>query len=175
MSVKTDSHYRSEVRSSDPEFVREIVASSGFFSEAETEIAVELVEERLAKGVESGYYFLFAERDQKTIGYSCFGPIPATQSSYDLYWIAVHEDCRGGGIGRKLLAASEEAIREMGGRRVYAETSGRDQYRPTRAFYLACGYKEEAILEDFYAPGDAKHFFVKELPGNPKSQTSNPK
>jgi len=168
--MKSDIRYRSEARASDVESVREIVASTGFFSEAEIEIAVELVDERLAKGLESGYHFLFAEMGGKVVGYSCFGPIPATQSSYDLYWIAVHAECRGGGIGRRIIAASETAIRELGGRRVYAETSGRDQYRPTRAFYLACGYKEEAVLKDFYAPGDSKHFFVKEVPGNPNIQ-----
>jgi D-alanine-D-alanine ligase len=153
--------YRHTVRPSDKDTVREIVVSTGFFSEAEVEIAVELVTERLEKGLGSGYHFIFAEQEGRTVGYACFGPIPATRFSYDLYWIVVHNGWRGGGFGRAIMVESEAAIKKLGGRRVYAETSGRDQYQPTRAFYIACGYREEAILEDFYAPGDSKCFYVK--------------
>jgi hypothetical protein len=39
---------------------------------------------------------------------------------------------------------------------VYVETSGRAQYEPTRDFYMHCGYEVEAVLADFYAPGDDK-------------------
>jgi D-alanine-D-alanine ligase len=153
--------YRHTVSPGDRETVREIVISTGFFSEAEVEIAVELVAERLEKGLDSGYHFIFAEQDGRTVGYACFGPIPATRFSFDLYWIVVHADWRGLGIGRAIMAECQDAIRKLGGRRVYAETSGRDQYQPTRNFYIACGYREEAILEHFYAPGDAKCFYVK--------------
>ena len=153
--------FRDSISPRDEQHVREIVHSSGFFSEAEIDIAVELVTERLQKGVASGYHFIFTEVDQKTVGYTCFGPIPATKYSYDLYWIAVHNDYRGTGIGRQLLEASEKAIKKMGGQRIYIETSGREQYQPTRAFYLACGYREEAVLKDFYAPDDSKFFFLK--------------
>jgi len=160
---KTEIHYRGQATPADQQHVRDIVASTGFFSRDEINIAVELVTERLEKGPESGYHFIFAETDGRTVGYSCFGLIPATQYSYDLYWIAVHADWRSQGIGRQVLRASEDAIKKMGGRRVYVETSGRDQYKPTRAFYLSCDYNEEAHLVDFYAPGDAKFFYVKDL------------
>jgi len=162
---KSEIQYRENVLPADLQNVHDIVMSSGFFSRDEVNIAVELVTERLQKGLESGYYFLFAEQDGRTIGYSCFGPIPATRYSFDLYWIAVHDDLRGKGIGRLILEASEKAIRNLGGQRVYIETSGRKQYQPTRAFYLSCGYIEEAHLEDFYGPDDAKYFYVRDLNG----------
>ena len=153
--------YRTDVRKDDPENVKEIVTSTGFFHPEEIDIAVELVDERLKKGLQSGYHFIFSDRGQKTIAYSCFGPILATKFSYDLYWIAVHADMRGQGIGKVLLRKSEEAIRELGGQRVYIETSGRDLYAPTRQFYLRCNYEEAAVLKDFYAPGDAKYIYVR--------------
>ena len=152
-----------EVTPAHPELVREIIESSGFFYPDEVGIAVELVEERLAKGLDSGYHFLFAEKANRVVGYACYGPIAGTQCSYDLYWIAVHHDCRGGGIGKSLLTACEREIARMGGRRVYIETSSRPQYEPTRAFYLNCSYEEEAVLKDFYHPGDSKVIYVKEL------------
>lgn len=145
----------------DVENVRRIVESTGFFHPEEIDIAAELVRERLAKGLESGYYFLFADWDGEPVGYSCFGPIAATVCSYDLYWIAVHHQYRGKGIGKALLKHSEEEIAQLGGHRVYIETSSTEHYQSTRAFYLKCGYKQEAVLEDFYRPGDAKVIYCK--------------
>ena len=156
--------FREEVQSSDQEVVREIITASGFFSADEVAIAVELVAERLAQGVHSGYYFLFAEHANEVVGYTCFGPIPGTLVSYDLYWIAVRHSYRGQGIGTVLLQRSECTIATLGGRRIYVETSSRAQYNPTHAFYDAQGYHREALLEDYYAPGDSKIIYVKTVP-----------
>jgi D-alanine-D-alanine ligase len=155
--------YRSEVTASDREAVRRVVASTGFFSAAEADIAVELVEERLAKGPQSGYAFMFAEDGQGIAGYACFGPIPATRSGYDLYWLVVDRDRQHRGIGRALLARAEAAIGRAGGRSIYADTSGRPQYAPTRRFYEAARYERAAVLTDFYAPGDDKIIYVRRL------------
>ena len=152
---------RDTVRPADTEAVRELVLATGFFNAEEVEIAAELVAERLQRGPASGYEFLFSERDGRLLAYSCFGRIPCTLASWDLYWIAVHPDAQGTGLGRHLLQETEQRVLSRGGQALYAETSGRAQYVPTRAFYTHCGYKTAAVLEDFYAPGDAKHVFVK--------------
>ncbi len=154
---------RDTIKSGDVKNIREIVSSTGFFSDEEINIAVELVEERLSREEACGYYFLFLDIDNKTVGYSCFGPIPATKFSYDLYWIAVHKDYQSLGLGKIILAESEIAISKLGGKRIYIETSGREQYLSTRKFYLTCNYKEEAVLKDFYSPGDAKYLYLKVL------------
>ncbi|MCX7935298.1 MAG: GNAT family N-acetyltransferase, partial [Planctomycetota bacterium] len=115
------------------------------------------------KGLASGYRFLFAEIEGDTVGYTCYGPIACTAYSYDLFWIAVHQNLRGHGLGKHLLRATEERIARLGGKRIYIETSTLPQYEPTRRFYLACGYKTEGVLPDFYAPGDGKMILVKVL------------
>ncbi len=153
--------WREEPVSSDVEDIVGIVRSTGFFSDDELAIAAELVEERLLKGIESGYYFLFLEIDGKLNGYSCYGPVPGTRNSFDLYWIAVKNESRGMGLGRLILKKSEERIASMGGINIYIETSSRDQYLPTRKFYEGCGYNAESRLMDFYAPGDDKIIYVK--------------
>jgi ribosomal protein S18 acetylase RimI-like enzyme len=158
--------FREDVKPSDAQAIRDITESTGFFSEHEIDVAVELLDERLAKGTRSGYFFLFAGKAGRPIGYACFGPIACTLASYDLYWIAVHSDFRGQGIGSILLAESERIIRNMGGERIYIETSSREQYGPTRGFYLHCAYEEDAILEDFYGPGDSKVIYRKVLEGS---------
>jgi len=155
--------YRGKPIPSDVDSIRNIVRSSGFFSTEEVEMAVELLQERLSKGESSGYHFLFVEIDERVVGYSCFGPIPCTKESYDLYWIAVLHEFRGRGIGRDLLERTEEKIGKMGGRRIYVDTSSRDQYQFTRSFYRANGYEQEAVLKDLYSPGDDKIIYVKQI------------
>jgi ribosomal protein S18 acetylase RimI-like enzyme len=157
---------RDQVHPADPASVRRITESTSFFSAAEVEVAVELVQAGLFQGEKSGYHFLFADAEEplaETIAYSCFGPIPCTQSSFDLYWIAVLNSYRGLGLGKLLLVDSEATIRRMGGRRIYVETSSRSQYAPTRIFYNRLGYLEQALIPDFYAAGDGKIIYVKEL------------
>src|SRR5690606_20183234 len=72
-------------------------------------------------------------------------------------------DRRRPGVGRALIAATEAAVRDAGGTALYAETSSRDQYAPTRGFYRAAGYAVAAEFPDFYAPGDGKIVFAKRL------------
>jgi D-alanine-D-alanine ligase len=154
---------RDHVTADDPRHVRRIVESTGFFRPDEVEIAVELVDERLAKGAASGYEFVFADRAGRPVAYACYGPIACTIGSYDLFWIAVDRDQQGGGLGRALLTAAESRIRAAGGRHVYIETSNHPQYAPTRGFYERCGYRLAALLPEFYAPGDDKAIYVKDL------------
>jgi ribosomal protein S18 acetylase RimI-like enzyme len=162
--VSTPVTLRDTVRPPDAQRVREIVAASGFFSPAEVDVAVELVDERLTKGEASGYHFLFAEDPEGAVsGYTCFGEIPCTVGSYDLYWIAVDPARRRAGLGKLLLRATEHAIAARGGRAVYIETSNRALYDPTRRFYLACGYTEQAVLKDFYNDGDDKVIYARRL------------
>ena len=154
---------REELTPKDPARLYALAAATGFFSREEAEVAAELAEERLTRGAASGYHFLLAEEAGELLGFACFGPIPCTRGAYDLYWIVVRPDRQGGGLGRRLLAAAEARIAATGGRRVYIDTSSRPQYAPTRAFYRACGFHQEALLADFYDRNDGKVIFCKVL------------
>lgn len=152
---------RSEVRHSDRDAVRAIVERTEFFRADEVDVAVELVDEHLARGLASGYHFVFGEQDGAVVGYACYGPIACTVASYDLYWIAVDPTRQGQGIGRRLMQASERQIATNGGRRIYIDTSGQSKYAPTRAFYERSGFRCAARLVDFYAPGDDRLIYEK--------------
>jgi len=160
-NVTTGFSFREEVRETDEASVREVVEATGFFRPDEVEVAAELVRERRLRGPESGYFFVFADVGGRMVGYTCYGPIACTIGSYDLYWIVVHPDYQGRGLGRLLMRAAEDRIALAGGRHIYVETSSRDQYCSTRGFYEAFGYTTAATLADFYAPGDGKVIYLK--------------
>lgn len=155
--------WREDVRPADIQWVRDWCRTSGFFNDEEVDVAVELVQERLNKGLASGYYFLFAENGEQPLGYACYGPIAGTESGWDLYWIVVDPERRGLGLGGRLIAEVHQRVRTMKGRQVYVETSSRTLYEPTRAFYRKNGYRQVADIPDFYAAGDHKIIFVKTL------------
>ncbi|MEQ9561678.1 MAG: GNAT family N-acetyltransferase [Woeseiaceae bacterium] len=158
--------WRTDVRASDVVAVRSLVAETGFFSAEEIDVAAELVEETLTRGKAAGYEFVFADAPDasgRLLGYSCYGAIPATVSSFDLYWIAVAAGKQRSGLGRELIRESERQARAMGASRMFVDTAGREQYAPTRAFYERMGYRKAAVLDDFYAPGDAKVIYAKTL------------
>lgn len=159
-ATKPSPTLRCEPTPDDVRAVRDLVACTGNFNDEEVGIAAELVEERLAKGVDSGYEFVFADDDAgRPLGYACFGRIPCTTNRFDLYWIAVEPKEQGRGLGRELLRATEERIVALGGARVYVDTSTKPQYAATRSFYERCGYELDAALEGFYGPGDGKAIY----------------
>jgi ribosomal protein S18 acetylase RimI-like enzyme len=97
------------------------------------------------------------------LGYACFGPHSLTQGTYDLYWIVVDPAAQGRGIGHALLARVEAEVQARGGRLLLVETSGTPAYAPARRFYETSGYLCEAVVHDFYAPGDDLLIFSKDL------------
>jgi len=155
--------YRQQIQPSDIEAIAGIVESSGFFSDEEIEIAIQLAEEKIDQKDASSYRFLFAEDGESVLGYTCYGLVPATSFSYDIYWIVVSNDWRGQGLGKLLMAETEKLIGLSGGRQIYAETSSRKQYEPTRKFYESCGYHQEAFLKNFYNEGESKIIYAKFL------------
>lgn len=163
MNITGNISLRTSVKKQDPAAVHEIVSSTGFFRPDEIEVAVELVNERLDKGKSSGYEFVFAEIDGRVAAYSCFGLIPCSLVSWDLYWIATGKDFQNHGLGKMLLGRTEEIIREAGGKTIYIETSSKPLYEPTRAFYLRNGCTIKVRMEDFYDMGDDKIVFCKKL------------
>jgi len=143
--------------------VRRISMASGYFRPDEVDVAVELVNEALVKGDASGYHFIFADIGNQTAGYCCFGPIPCTIGSFDLYWIAVDNAVRRQGIGRIMLAQAEMLAVSRGGRQMYIETSSLPKYHDTHAFYISNGYKQVSELKNFYQDGDDKITYMKRL------------
>ena len=141
--------------------VAEILRATKVFRDEEVEVALELFDEALL-GAPS-YRFLGAFHSDTLVGFSCHGPTPGTDRTFDLYWIAVAPALQGGGGGTALLAEVERALAADGARMLVVETSSRPEYAATRDFYARRGYAEAARVRGFYAPDDDRVIFTKRL------------
>lgn len=147
----------------DREAIRQILVATQVFTDDEIAIALELVDAVLEKPGQKDYIIRVLEEEKKVLGYYCVGPTPATQATFDLYWIAVDPAAQGKGVGAQLDRHAIGLIREMGGGLVIAETSSRTTYDGTRAFYVRQGYSELARIREYYRPGDDLVVFGKYL------------
>jgi len=152
------------IKPEDRKYIEEILRSSGFFYEFEIETALEIADETLEKGTErSGYYWLKATDEDGVIAFANYGKNAFSTHSWDLYWIAVHQNSRNKKLGSVMLKAIEDDVRRLGGKILWIETSGRPLYASTEGFYRKNGYELAASLKDFYGPGDPKQIYSKEL------------
>jgi GNAT superfamily N-acetyltransferase len=144
--------------------IEEVLRSTDFFYEFEIATALEIADETVAEGMEgSGYYWLKAEDEDGLVAFANYGKNDFSVHSWELYWIAVHDNSRNKKLGSAMLKAIEEDVRKRGGKILWIETSGRPLYASTEGFYRRNGYTLEASLRDFYGPGDPKQIYVKAL------------
>lgn len=137
--------------------------ATGFFHSDEIEIVREMFQ-TFAAQPESDEYTWIVYRDHEhapPIGFACYGPASLAVGTYDLYWIVVDEKHQAKKIGSALLRYLEADLEQRGARQLYVETSDREQYAPTRAFYERRGYARAAHFLDYYAVGDGKVIYRK--------------
>lgn len=163
----------SPLRRDDRPRVEELLVATAAFSSDEVRVALELFDETYMPHAPGAidtpsesregpafaldapdYEFIGASDDARLIGYVCFGPTPATDGTYDLYWLAVDPAAQGRGAGRALVRRVERELEMRGARLLVVETSSRADYSHTREFYARGGYTEAARVRDFYGPDD---------------------
>jgi GNAT superfamily N-acetyltransferase len=148
----------------DRQSIENILLSSGFFYDFEVEIAMGLVDDTLSYGAEEcGYHWMKLSDESGLVAFANYTKDSFSVHSWNLYWIAVHQDSRHKKLGSVLLKAVEEDIRSLGGKILWLDTSGRPLYEPTENFYKRNGYLLQASLKDYYAPGDPKQIYSKIL------------
>lgn len=157
-------NFRRILKESDIADIRNILESTGFFYDFEVEVALELAQENLKLGEEkSGYVFIIVEQEGRPVAFACYGKNTCTFHSYDLYWMVVHQDQKGRGIGKIMLKMVEEDVARLGGKKIWIETSSRDLYKPTRAFYEKTACEKVAELPDYYGENDSKVVYLIKL------------
>lgn len=170
------------LRARDRSRVAQILDATAVFRPDEISVALELFDEgvvtagddtssadvapaassRASASADPDYVFLGAfTPEDELVAYACYGPTPATDRTWDLYWIAVHPTAQGTGGGTHLLSEVERRLKEHDARMLVVETSSRPEYDATRGFYRARGYAEAARLKAFYAPDDDRVILTK--------------
>lgn len=138
----------------DREPLRRLLGATGVFTEDEIGIALELIDIVLDRPAQQDYEIAVYDDGGRAVGYTCIGPTPGTEGTYDLYWIAVDPTLHGRGIGRELDLYVERSVVKRNGRLIVAETSSTPRYNATRMFYTRRGYTELSRIVDYYRPGD---------------------
>jgi ribosomal protein S18 acetylase RimI-like enzyme len=141
-----------------------LLRRTGLFGENEVAVALEVLDVYLFQEGQEDYRFFSAFSGGEVAGYVCFGLNSMTQGTFELYWIAVDPSSLRRGLGSDLLERAERESLLQGCRKMAVETSSRRDYAPALSFYRRHGYRVEARVPDFYAPGDDKLILVKDFP-----------
>jgi len=150
--------------SKDRDRLRRMVIETGVFTDEEVGVAMELIDLVLGNEPQKDYRIVCAVDDQdQPLGYICYGPVPMTQGTFDLYWIVIDPGVQGQKIGSKLLDYLEEEVRGLKGRMILADTSSIPSYEKAHGFYLKKGFQEVARISDYYWEGNDRITYCKKL------------
>lgn len=157
--------------SADGPAIRGILNSNSAFSTEERDCVGELWVDYLKNRIHSPYRFCVCrpQISNQVIGFACYGKHALTQSTYDLYWIAVDPMFQRTGIGSDLLIFVEDQISTLEGRLLLIETSSTPVYASARKFYKSHHYHQSAQLTNFYAPGDHLIIYSKSFKNSRKA------
>jgi len=147
----------------DRDLIKQLLIDTKNFNDEEINIALELIDIYLDDEKQDDYtiYSYVNGDDGKAAGYICYGKRPMTDSTYDLYWIAVDPAVHGKGIGSKLIEFMEDDLKKNKAGLVLIETSGLENYSGERKFYEKNGYKVQTIIKGFYRKGDDLYIYHK--------------
>lgn len=144
--------------------LQSILLRAKVFTPEEIDVAMELIDLVLKDSNQKDYLIhCFVNAQDQPLGYICYGPIPLTQGTFDLYWIVVDSDFKGQGIGSRLIDFLEEEMRRLKGRMILADTSSISSYEEAYRFYLKKGFREVARVPDFYWEGNDRITFCKRI------------
>jgi ribosomal protein S18 acetylase RimI-like enzyme len=146
----------------DREKIERILAEVKVFPQEEIKVALEVIDSYLSKSPD---YIIKVGTDgnNNVLGYVCYGKVPLTDAVWDIYWIAVGEEFQGKGIALQLMNSMEDDLKAKNARAIMVETSSMPEYKPARDFYMRTGFSEVSTIEDFYAEGNGKVVYRKNL------------
>lgn len=140
-----------------------MTCETGMFKPIELETLSQLFADYFAANGVAGHRCVSIIEEGRIVGFAYFGPEEMTEAAWCLYWIVTDRSHQGRGIGTSLLQYVESEIRMAGGDVLFIETSSLPHYERTCRFYLKHHYEKEAVLRDYYARGDDKIVFRKDL------------
>ena len=141
----------------------EIVEAIGLFPPEGVEEVGAMLSAYLDGTAEPGHAWHIDHDGGRPVGLAYVAPERMTSGTWNVLLIAIHPDRQGEGRGAALLRHVEQDLAGRSERVLLVETSGLPSFAPQRAFYLRCGYDEEARIREFYQAGEDKVVFRKAL------------
>src|SRR6266540_4760736 len=132
----------------------ELTAATEYFKPLELVALREVFEDYFKEEFSFGHRCYVETEGDQPLGYVYFAPVPMTEGTWCVYWIAVAKDQQSRGLGTRLIAHVEAEARERNGRLLLIETSSLTRYESTREFYRKRGYSVTSHIPDYYADGD---------------------
>jgi ribosomal protein S18 acetylase RimI-like enzyme len=143
--------------------MREAAVRTGVFRDKEIDVLEELIDEMLS-GKETTYRVLSMDVEGELAAFVIFGRTPLTDFGWDIYWLVVPPEHQGKGLGRMILNDAEKIMTEgTPDAAIRVETSTREEYSPARLFYVAAGFREVGVIDDFYSRGDGLAIYAKKV------------
>jgi len=152
-----------ETLESEVETLVGFASATGVFKPVEIDMLQEVFDDYFSGDVDPADRCVTLADGREPLGFAYFGPAEMTVATWEMWWIVVRPDMQRRGLGKQLMEYVERESRAAGGKLLYIDTSSLPAYEPTRLFYLRNGYEQEAVLRDFYADGDSKVLFRKQL------------
>jgi ribosomal protein S18 acetylase RimI-like enzyme len=142
-----------------------IAVSTGLFSPDDAEgLLGEVLDGLAANALPQGHTAVaIGAEGAAAAGWAYYAPDPYADGVWNLWWIGVHPDHHSNGVGHALLVAVEQDVAAHGARLLIIETSDLAPTTRARAFYTRVGYQLCGRIPDFYAAGDAKLIFSKQI------------
>lgn len=101
--------------------------------------------------------------DEKPVAIGYCVPEKLTEGTYNLLAIGVSQNAQRNGVASAMMEYIERALKDKEGRLLIVETSNVSAQEGARKFYHKIGYKQVAVIEDFWKEGEDKMIFLKKL------------
>ena len=80
--------FRTKLKTSDPDAICKIAASTGFFDSNDIKLNRKLAEKALLNK-DCGYEYIIAEFNGEPVAYVCFGSLPdAREGTFEVFWLS---------------------------------------------------------------------------------------
>ncbi len=126
------------------EYLDEMI--SDYFNNAETE----------------DHWFTFLI-DEKPVAIGYCIPEKLTEGTYNLLAIGVSQNAQRKGVASAMMEYIEQQLKRKNGRLLLVETSSDEAQIAARKLYQKIGYKQVAMIDDFWKDGEDKIVFLKHL------------
>lgn len=101
--------------------------------------------------------------DEKPIAIAYCIPEKLTEGTYNLLAIGVSQNAQRKGVASAMMEYIEQQLKRKNGRLLLVETSSDEAQIAARKLYQKIGYKQVAMIDDFWKDGEDKIVFLKHL------------